>query len=98
MVADAAAFLTHTDVTAQQDTEAPVVNTELEIFESMHEVDIISQIGILWVMTVIPTLKLWQWIIRDTVLRNVLTMIRVMKAQSGMNTYTLVPVHGRISQ
>ena len=98
MVADAAAVVAHTDVTAQQDTEAPVVNTELEIFKSMHEVDIISQIGILGVMTVIPTLKLWQWIIWETVLRNVLTMIRVMRAQNGMSGLTLVPVHGRTSQ
>ena len=63
MVADAAAVVACTDVTAQQDTQAPVVNTELEIFESMHKLEIISQIGIHRVMTVIPTLELQQWII-----------------------------------
>ena len=85
MVAHAAAVVAHTDVTAQQDTQAPVVNTELEIFESMHELEIISQIGIHLVMTVIPTLELQQWIIGESVLQNVLTMMVVMRAQNGMN-------------
>ena len=98
MVGHVAAVVACTDVTAQQDTQAPVVNTELEIFESMHELEIISQIGIHRVMTVIPTLELQQWIIRETVLQNVLMMMVVMRAQNGMNTYTLVPVHGGISQ
>ena len=40
MVGHVAAVVACTDVTAQQDTQAPVVNTELEIFESMHELEI----------------------------------------------------------
>ena len=85
IVAHAAALVAHTDVTAQQDTQAPVVNTELEIFKSLHEVDIISQIRIHGVIAVIPTFKLRQWIIGETVLQNVLTMMVVIRAQNGMN-------------
>ena len=76
MVVHAVALVAHTDVAAQEHTLVKIVNTKLEIFVSMHEVELISKIEIHGSITVTPTLKLQHMIIWDTVLRNVpMTMV-----------------------
>ena len=64
----------------------------------MHEVEVIFRIEIHGGMTVIPPFKLQHMIIWETVLQNVLMTMVVMRAQNGMNVFTLVPVHGNISK
>ena len=98
MVGHVSIVVTRTDVAAQVDTQVPNVNTELEIFESMLEEGLVSQMKMDCGITVIPTLKLQHMIIWETLFANVPMMTVVTKAQNGMSGLTLVLEHGKGSQ